>query len=49
LRPRCSSGKKRIFSPRANAQSNTRGAFDDVQTIPPFRPQNAFRLAAEFM
>jgi hypothetical protein len=49
FRPRCSSGKKKSFSPRAKAQSKTRPALDDVQTIPPWRPQKAFRAAAEFM
>src|SRR5437870_6836442 len=34
LRPRCSSGKKRIFSRRAHAHSITRRALDDVQVIP---------------
>ena len=49
LRPRCSSGKKKSFSPRSNAQSKTRPALDEVQTMPPLRPQNALRAAAEFM
>ena len=36
----------------ARARTPTRAtarAFDEVQTMPPSRPQNAFRLAAEFM
>ena len=49
FRPRCSSGKKKSRSPRSNAQSYTRVAFDEVQTMPPFRPQKAFKVAAEFM
>src|ERR687892_399839 len=31
LRPRCSSGKKKSFSPRANAQSKTRPALEEGQ------------------
>ena len=49
LRPRCSSGKKSTRRPRANAQRSTFSALDDVQTMPPLRPQNALRFAAEFM
>jgi hypothetical protein len=49
LRPRCWSGRKRIFSARSNAQRKTASAFDDVQTAPPFRPQNALMSALEFM
>ena len=49
LRPRCWSGKKSSFDPRSKAQSYTFGAFDEVQTMPPLRPQNAFSEAAEFM
>ena len=34
---------------RSNAQRSTAAALLDVQTMPPCRPQNAFRLAAELM
>ena len=34
---------------RANDQRSAASAFDDVQTMPPCRPTNAFKLAAELM
>ena len=32
-----------------NAHSSATSAFDDVQTTPPLRPQNALMSAVEFM
>jgi len=49
LRPRCWSGKKSTRFVRAKAQSSTARALLDVQTMPPWRPQKALRLAAELM
>ena len=49
LRPRCWSGKNSTRWPRSNAHSSTVDAFDDVQTMPPWRPQNALSAAEEFM
>src|SRR5437667_1705140 len=49
LRPRCWSGRKRIFSFLANAQLNAPLAFDEVQTTPPRSPQNALMAAVEFI
>lgn len=49
LRPRCWSGRNSTFCPRVNAQSSARRALEEVQTAPPFLPQNALMSALEFM
>ena len=51
LRPRCWSGRNSTFASRfcSNAHSSATWAFDDVQTAPPCRPQNALMSAEEFM
>ena len=49
LRPRCWSGKNITRLVRANDQSSAALALLDVQTMPPCRPTNALRLAAELM
>ena len=41
LRPRCWSGKKSTRCPRSNAHSSTVLAFDEVQTMPPLRADEA--------
>ena len=35
--------------PRSSAQSKVAGALDEVQTMPPLRPQCALMAAVEFM
>ena len=47
FRPKCWSGKNSTRLRRSKAQSSTARALADVQTMPPCRPQNAFRSAAE--
>ena len=49
LRPRCWSGKNSTRRPRSNAHSSTVRAFDDVQTMPPWRPTKPLIAADEFM
>ena len=52
LRPRCWSGRKRtlVSGPFCwKAQSRAACALDEVQTAPPWRPQNALMSAEEFM
>ena len=41
------SGMKKIFSARSKAQAKIFSALPEVQTIPPFLPQNALILALE--
>src|SRR3954467_8922942 len=49
LRPRCWSGRNRIFSPRSHAHFNVAAAFDDVQTTPPRSPTKDLIAADELM
>ena len=49
LRPRCWSGKNSTRRPRSNAHSSTVCAFEDVHTMPPWRPTKPLIAAEEFM